>query len=447
MGIRPANWKRRSVHLSPPQLLLLIFIFFILFGTALLKLPFAASEQVSWLDALFTSTSAMTVTGLIVVDTGTAFTTFGEVVIMGLIQVGGLGIMSFAVLIYLMIGKKIGFKKRLVIQQSLNQTSVGGIIRLVKHLFIFSFAVESLALILLASEWIPEYGWKRGLYYSLFHSISAFNNAGFSLWADGLMQYVANPLVNIVISGLFIIGGIGFTVLTDLWYSKKFQKLSLHTKLMLVGTLAINVVAVLVIFILEYNNPKTLASLSTMGKVLGAYFQAVSPRTAGFNTIDIAGMEDSTIIFMILLMFIGAGSASTGGGIKVTTFLVITLTVFAFLRQRKDIHAFRRKIDEAYIYKSLAISMISVVLIFSAMFLLTITEKGAPFIQILFEVVSAFGTVGLSMGLTFSLTAMGKCIIIFVMFTGKLGPLTLAFSLAKKGLDKISYPKEDILTG
>jgi trk system potassium uptake protein len=447
MGKRPVNWKRRSIHLSPPQLLLFIFIFFILFGTALLKLPFAATEPVSWLDALFTSTSAMTVTGLIVVDTGIVFTTFGEVVIMGLIQVGGLGIMSFAVLIYLMLGRKIGFKERLIIQQSLNQTSVGGVIRLVKHLFIFSFAVEGLALILLASEWIPEYGWKQGLYYSLFHSISAFNNAGFSLWADGLMRYVANPLVNIVISGLFIIGGIGFTVLTDLWYSKKFQKLSLHTKLMLVGTLAINVVAMFVIFFLEYNNPKTLANLSTMGKVLGAYFQAVSPRTAGFNSIDIAGMEDSTVIFMMLLMYIGAGSASTGGGIKVTTFLVITFTVFAFLRQRKDIHAFRRKIDETYIYKSLAISMISVVLIFSALFLLTITEKGASFIQILFEVVSAFGTVGLSMGLTFSLTSIGKCVIIFVMFVGKLGPLTLAFSLAKKGTDKISYPKEDILTG
>lgn len=447
MGKRKAKWKRRSVHLSPPQLLLAIFLFFIFLGALLLKLPFASSTSVSWLDALFTSTSAMTVTGLVVVDTGTVFTTFGEVVIMVLIQVGGLGIMSFAVLIYLMLGRRIGFRERLIIQQSLNQTSVGGVIRLVKHLLIFSFAVEGIALILLASEWIPQYGWKQGLYYSLFHSISAFNNAGFSLWADGLVRYVANPLVNIVISALFIIGGIGFTVLMDLWYSKKFENLSLHTKLMLIGTLVINVVAMFVIFFLEYNNPRTLANLSTMGKVLGAYFQAVSPRTAGFNSVDIAGLEDSTIIFMILLMFIGAGSGSTGGGIKLTTFLIITLTVFSFLRQRKEIHVFRRKIDSAYIYKSLAISMTSVVLIFSSMFLLTITEKNAPFIQILFEVVSAFGTVGLTMGLTFNLTALGKCILIFVMFVGKLGPLTLAFSLARAGSAKVSYPKEDLLTG
>jgi trk system potassium uptake protein len=447
LGSKAAKLSRMSVRLSPPQLLLIIFLFFILLGTALLKLPFATTGSINWVDALFTSTSAMTVTGLAVIDTGTAYTTFGEVIIMVLIQIGGLGIMSFAMLIYLMLGKKIGFKERLIIQHALNQTSVGGVIRLVKHLFVFSFIVEGVAMILLASEWIPEYGWGQGLYFSLFHSISAFNNAGFSLWPDSLMGYVGNPLVNFVISGLFIIGGIGFTVLTDLWYSKNIQKLSLHTKLMLVGTLIINVVAVLVIFTLEINNPKTLANLPELDKFLGAYFQAVSPRTAGFNSLDIGSMEEPTIIFIILLMFIGAGSASTGGGIKVTTFLVITFAVLSFLRQKKGIHAFRRKIDDTYIYKSLAISMISVVLIFFAMFLMTITEKGVPFIQILFEVVSAFGTVGLSMGLTFNLTAVGKCIILFVMFVGKIGPLTLAFSLAKKGTDKISYPKEDILTG
>lgn len=447
MGRRASKLRRTSIQLSPPQLLLLVFIFFIMLGAALLKLPFATTGSVSWLDALFTSTSAMTVTGLAVVDTGTAYTTFGQVVILGLIQVGGLGIMSFAMLIYLMLGKKIGFKERLIVQQALNQTSVGGVVRLVKHLFVFSFIVEGFAMILLAAEWIPEYGWKDGLYYSLFHSISAFNNAGFSIWSDSLMGYVGNPLVNFVISGLFILGGIGFTVLTDLWYSKKLQKLSLHTKLMLLGTLVINVAAILVIFALEFNNPKTLANLPAMDKILGAYFQAVTPRTAGFNSLDIGSMEDSTIIFTILLMFIGAGSASTGGGIKLTTFLVITFAVIAFLKQRKEIFIFRRRIAETFIYKSLAISMISVVLVFTGMFLLSMSEKGVPFIQILFEVVSAFGTVGLSMGLTGNLTDFGKGIIIFVMFVGKLGPLTLAFSLAKPGTDKISYPKEDILTG
>ncbi len=439
--------RRKKINVTPPQLLVLVFLFFIILGTFLLKLPFASTVSLSWLDALFTATSAMTVTGLIVVDTGTVYTLFGEVVIMCLIQIGGLGIMSFAVLIYLMLGKKIGFKERLLIQQALNQTSVGGVIRLVKHLFIFSFIVEGIALALLAAKWIPEYGWEKGLYYSLFHSISAFNNAGFSIWPDSLMGYVGSPLVNLVITGLFIIGGIGFTVLTDLWYSKAIRKFSLHTKLMLIGTLGLNLAAMLAVFLLEYSNPNTIGGLPLEDKLLGSYFQAVTPRTAGFNTLDIGSMEPSTILLIIFLMFIGAGSASTGGGIKLTTFIVILLSVVSFLSDRSEIRVFRRTIDRAFIFKALAISMISILLVFAGIFVLTISEHGSPFIQIIFEVVSAFGTVGLSMGLTGSLSWIGKIVIIFIMFTGKLGPLTLAFSLAKTTKDKIRYPKEDILTG
>jgi trk system potassium uptake protein len=413
----------------------------------LLKLPFATTESITWLDALFTTTSAMTVTGLAVVDTGDAFTLFGEVVIMSLIQIGGLGIMSFAVLIFMMLGKKIGFKERLLLQQALNQTSVGGVIKLVKYLFIFSFLVEGFAVLLLASEWVPEFGWRRGLYVSIFHSISAFNNAGFSLWSDSLMGYVGNPIVNITISFLFIVGGIGFTVLVDLWKSKTIRRLSLHTKIMVFGTFVINVFAFMMIFILEYNNPNTLAQLPLLDKLFASYFQAVTPRTAGFNTLDYGSMERSTLLLTILLMFIGAGSASTGGGIKLTTFVVISLSVFAFLKEKREIRIFRRTIDQNYIFKALAVSMISVLLVFTALFFLDMTERNASFLAILFEVVSAFGTVGLSMGITGSLTAIGKWIIIIVMFVGKLGPLTLAFSLSRPDKEKIRYPKEDILTG
>ncbi|NMH68933.1 Ktr system potassium transporter B [Bacillus sp. RO3] len=439
--------KHTVIRLSPPQLLVVTFLFFIIVGMGLLKLPFATTQSITWLDALFTTTSAMTVTGLAVVDTGAAFTLFGEVVIMGLIQIGGLGIMSFAVLIFLMLGKKIGFKERLLVQQALNQTSVGGVIKLVKYLFIFSFIVEGFAVILLASEWVPEYGWGRGLYVSLFHSISAFNNAGFSLWSDSLMGYAGNPMVNITISFLFILGGIGFTVLVDLWKQKTIRKLSLHTKIMIVGTFVINTFAFMMIFILEYNNPHTLAQLPLMDKVFASYFQAVTPRTAGFNTLDYGSMERSTLLLTILLMFIGAGSASTGGGIKLTTFVVILLSVVAFLKQKKEIRILRRTIDETYIFKALAVSMISVLLVFTALFFLNMTEKDSSFLSILFEVVSAFGTVGLSMGITASLTAVGKWILIIVMFVGKLGPLTLAFSLSRPDKEKIRYPKEEILTG
>ncbi|TMU84352.1 Ktr system potassium transporter B [Bacillus sp. BHET2] len=439
--------KQRVIRLSPPQLLVVTFLFFIIVGMGLLKLPFATTEDITWLDALFTTTSAMTVTGLAVVDTGGAFTLFGEVVVMSLIQIGGLGIMSFAVLIFMMLGRKIGFKERLLLQQALNQASVGGVIKLVKYLFFFSFLVEGLAVIILATEWVPEFGWRHGLYVSVFHSISAFNNAGFSLWSDSLMGYAGSPVVNLTISFLFIVGGIGFTVLVDLWKSKTIRRLSLHTKIMLLGTFIINVIAFMMIFVLEYNNPNTLAQLPLPDKLFASYFQAVTPRTAGFNSLDYGSMERSTLLLTILLMFIGAGSASTGGGIKLTTFVVISLSVFAFLKDKKEIRIFRRTIGQMHIFKALAISMISVLLIFTALFFLDMTERDTSFLALVFEVVSAFGTVGLSMGITASLSAVGKWIIIVVMFTGKLGPLTLAFSLSRPDKEKIRYPKEDILTG
>ncbi|MGM0890806.1 MAG: TrkH family potassium uptake protein [Bacillota bacterium] len=437
----------KYIRLNPSQLLVLVFLFFIILGTILLKLPFSTTNSVSWIDALFTATSAMTVTGLAVVDTGTAYTTFGQLVILTLIQVGGLGIMSFAILIFMMLGKKIGFKERIIIQQALNQTSLGGVIKLVKNLFLYSFTIEIIAMLILAMRWVPEYGWGKGMYYSLFHSISAFNNAGFSIWSDSLMGYVGDPLVNLVISLLFIVGGIGFTVLSDMWHKRSFKKLSLHSKLMIGGTFVINLLAMIIVFSLEYRNPNTLGTLSSLGdKLWASYFQAVTPRTAGFNTLDIGSLHEATITFMLLLMFVGAGSASTGGGIKLTTFLVIVLSVLTFLRDKRQITIGNRAIKEKVIVRSLAISTISILFIFLGIFILNITEP-EPFLKILFEVISAFGTVGLSMGITADLSDIGKIIIVFIMFLGKLGPLTLAFSLAKPDQEKIRYPSEDILTG
>lgn len=433
--------------LNPSQLLTVVFLFFILLGMMLLKLPISTTDWVSWTDALFTATSAMTVTGLAVVDTGTVFTTFGQSVILILIQVGGLGIMSFAVLIFIMLGKKIGLKERLIIQHALNQTSLGGVLKLVKNLFIYSLTIELIAMLMLALRWVPEYGWGKGLYYSLFHSISAFNNAGFSIWSDSLMRYAGDPLVNLVISFLFIIGGIGFTVLSDLWHKRSLEKLSLHSKLMIGGTFVINLLAMLIVFYLEYHNPKTLGTLASLSdKLWASYFQAVTPRTAGFNTLDIGSLHEGTISFMLLLMFVGAGSASTGGGIKLTTFLVILLSVLTFLRQKTQIKIGKRAIKDQIVIRSLAISTISILFIFLAVFILNITEQD-PFLEILFEVISAFGTVGLSMGITAELSDIGKIIIVFIMFLGKLGPLTFAFSLARPQKDKIRYPDEDVLTG
>ncbi|AZB44969.1 Ktr system potassium transporter B [Bacillus sp. FJAT-42376] len=437
----------KVIKLKPSQLLVLTFAIGIIAGTCLLKLPISTTNGISWVDSLFVTTSAMTVTGLSSVDPSQAFTMFGQTVIALLIQLGGLGIMSFAVLIYLMLGRKVGIKDRIVMQQALNQTNIGGVIRLVKYMFIFAFGIELFAMIFLSFVWVPEFGWGKGLFYSFFHAISAFNNAGFGLFSNNLMDYVGNPIVNIVISLLFIIGGIGFTVLVDIWQKKKFKKFSLHTKIMLVATLIINLVSMLILFVLEYGNPGTLGGLSLGDKLWASWFQAVSPRTAGFNTLDIGAMHEASLFYIIILMFIGAGSASTGGGIKLTTAMVILLATLTFLKGKKEINLGRRALDSGYIVRALSISIVSILFIIGAVFLMTITENES-FLEILFEVVSAFGTVGLSMGVTAKFTAFGKIVLVFIMFLGKLGPLTLIYSLATpSGKQMVRYPKEDILTG
>ncbi|MEQ6376960.1 TrkH family potassium uptake protein [Bacillaceae bacterium S4-13-56] len=439
--------KNKVIKISPPQFLLLIFLLFIVFGTILLKIPAATHGSISWLDSLFTATSAMTVTGLVVVDTGTAFTIFGQMVILFLIQVGGIGIMTFAVFIFLVLGRKIGLKERLLVGNSLNQTSLGGLIRLVKRILLYSLIIEGIAFIFLTLRWGPMLGWRDAIYAAFFHSISAFNNAGFSIWSDSLSGYVGDPVINIIITLLFIIGGLGFTVLFDLWRTKEFHQLSLHSKLMIKSTIIINLLTMILFFVLEYSNPDTIGSLSLGEKLWASYFQAVTPRTAGFNTLDIGSLQDPTLFFTIFLMFIGAGSASTGGGIKVTTFLAITLAATAYMRGKEDIDISERALSQGTVFRSLAISILSVGIIFLGLFILTISEYGESFIALFFEVVSAFGTVGLSMGITASLSAIGKLVIICIMFIGKLGPLTLAFSIAAPTTKLIRYPKEEILTG
>ncbi|PGZ95970.1 potassium transporter TrkH [Bacillus pseudomycoides] len=438
--------KLTNIKLSPPRVLILSFVILSIIGTCLLKLPIATTTHISWIDALFTTVSAFTVTGLGVVDTGTVFTLFGQLVILTLIQVGGLGIMSFAILIFIMLGKKIRLQNRILLQQALNQTNIGGVIRLAKALFLFSFTVECVAALLLALEWIPRYGFSKGLYYSFFHSISAFNNAGFSIWSDNLMSQAHSVLVNLVISSLIILGGIGFTVIVDIKHKRNFANLSLHSKLMLSSTLLVNASATILIFIFEFHNPLSMKGFTPFQEGLAAYFQSVTTRTAGFNTIDISHLTKPTLLLMMLLMFIGAGSASTGGGIKLTTFLIMMLGVLKFLYGQDDIIIFRKSIKDSYIVKSLAITIISILFIFFAMLILSITEQ-APLIMSAFEVFSAFGTVGLTMGLTTKLTIIGKIVIIFMMFFGKMGPLTFAFSFARRKRTKIKYPNEDLLTG
>lgn len=439
--------KQSTSHLNPSVTVVLSFFVLILVGTVLLKLPIATTETISWLNTLFTATSAVTVTGLIVVDTGTAFTLFGQTVIMFLMQLGGLGLMTSAVSIFFIFKRKIGMQQRNLIRASLNQDSSGGIIRLVRYLLFFSLSIELIGFILLSIKWIPEFGFSKGAFYSLFHTVAAFNNAGFSLWSDNLSSYVGDPVVNLTITSMFVLGGIGFTVLLDVWNKRKFKTLTLHSKVMIVGTLVINIIAIISIFILEYSNPQTLGSLSFEDKAWSAYFQGLTPRTAGFNSIDISALTLPTMLLIVILMFIGAGSASTGSGIKLSTFIILLLTTITTLKGGEEVSLFGRRLKNSAVLRALTLTLISFLLVFVAIFVLTVTENGS-FIAIVFEVVSAFGTVGLSTGLTTELSTIGRFVIMSVMFVGRIGPITIAsILLTSKNPSLIRYPQENIFVG
>lgn len=438
--------KKKRFTVSPPLLIAGSFLFLIVVGTLCLKLPFATTTPISWTDALFVATSATTVTGLSVFDPGTTLTIFGQLVLLFLIQCGGIGLMTFAVALLIVLGKKIGLQHRVYLQESFNQNSVGGIVNLVKLILTFVLTVEAIAIVIMTLHWLPRFGFTDALYLSVFHVVSAFNNAGFSLFPDNLIGFSADPIVNIVLSALFILGGLGFTVVIDIYQKKTFRQWSLHTKMMITGTIVINVIAALTIFLLEYGNPATLGNMPLYEKIMASYFQGVSPRTAGFNTLNFGDMEDPTLLFTMLLMFIGGGSASTASGIKLTTFIVVILATIAFLRQRGEPDLFGRSIRMDTVIRSLAITTISLLLVIAFIFMLTVTEK-IPFLPLAFEVVSAFGTVGLSMGITNQLSDLGEVLLSMVMFVGRIGPLTLFFLLMKPKKVHYRYPYDQIFTG
>ncbi|XKI13396.1 Trk-type K+ transport system, membrane component [Sporosarcina sp. ANT_H38] len=438
--------KKYRRHISPPVMIAGNFLLLILIGTLLLKLPIATEQPISWIDALFTVTSATTVTGLIVFDPGSTLTLFGEIILLSLIQLGGIGLMVFAVAILLLLGRKIGMQNRIYLQESFSFQTLGGMVKFVRQILLFVLIVEGIAIIILSFYWIPTFGLQDGIYYSIFHVISAFNNAGFSLFPDNLVQFVNDPLVNLVLSSLLIIGGLGFVVVLDLIKKKSFVHWSLHTKMMITGTIALNCVATMTIFVLEFNNVLTIADFSMSDKLLASYFQAVSPRTAGFNTISIGEMEDSSLLFTMFLMFIGGGSASTASGIKLTTFMIIVLATISYFRSIREPHLFGRTIKFDIIFRSLAIATVSTMIVFIFIFLLTITET-IPIFPLAFEVFSAFGTVGLSMGVTEDFSDIGRVLLCAVMFLGRIGPLTLFFLLLKPKKESFRYPYDQVQSG
>ncbi|ARE86778.1 Ktr system potassium uptake protein B [Clostridium formicaceticum] len=446
--------KLGQLHFEPTQILVMGFAVVILIGAILLNLPIASQDgsSVGFINALFTATSAVCVTGLIVVDTGTYWTVFGKTVIVILIQVGGLGFMTMATMFAILLGKKISLKERLIMQEALNQYSLEGIVRFTKYIIIGTFMIEGLGAFFLSFRFVPEYGWVKGIAYSIFHAISAFCNAGFDLIGEGkgLTPYVADPIVNLTIGFLVIVGGIGFSVMVDLMNNKNLKRLSLHTKMVLFITILLLLIGFGGFLVLEWNNPETLGELSVGGKLLGGFFQSMTTRTAGFNTIALDAMTNASKLLTIALMYIGGSPASTAGGIKTATLGVILFTVISVIRGKEDTELFHRRIPRDIVNRAITVAVIGITLIIIITMVLTITETGASFLDVLFEATSAFGTVGLSLGITSELTTLGRMVIIFMMFAGRVGPLTIAYALARqqrKNKGIIKYPEGKIIVG
>lgn len=436
------------LELNPAQTIIAGFAAIILAGGLVLSMPAAAADgqPTPFLTALFTATSATCVTGLVVVDTADHWSTFGQLVIMLLIQFGGLGYMTVATLMAMAIGRRIGLRERLVLQEAHNLYTLGGIVRFTRTVVLITAAIEAIGAILLMLRWRPDFGLARAAYLGIFHSISAFNNAGFDLMGGfrSLTGYAGDVSVNLTIALLIILGGLGFTVLVDLGRPKRF---TLHAKVVLATTAILIVAGTALVLLLEFRNPDTLGRLPAWQRVLAAFFQSVTPRTAGFNTVDVGRLLDPTLMLLIALMFIGASPGGTGGGIKTTTFVAPMAVIVAMLRGRPDPELFWRRLPSVVVYKAVTIALVGLAFVVTMATALAFTER-VEFIQALFEVTSAFGTVGLSTGITPSLSTVGRIIIMLTVFTGRVGLLTMAFALTHRQQPaNFRFPEERIMIG
>ena len=438
--------------LSPTRIIVSSFALIILIGSILLNLPFASNDGMSigLINAVFTATSATCVTGLVIADTLTQWTLFGQIVILVLIQVGGLGLITLATFFSILLGRKISMKGKIIAQESISNYSFTQITGMMKRIVLITFAVELLGAIFLSFRFIPRFG-IRGIYMSIFHSISSFCNAGFDLMGDyrSLTEFNGDPVVIYTTAILIIIGGLGFIVWQDLYDYHNLHRLYLHTKIVLIMSFSLIVFGAVFFIIQEYGNPETMGSLTFFEKINAAVFQSVTCRTAGFNTLPINELSEVSKITSILLMFIGAAPGSTGGGIKVTTFGIIMIAIASNIKGNNDTIILRRKVSQEVINKAISIASLSIVLIFMMTIIIIDVEK-IDFVNVLYEVTSAFGTVGLSTGITPSLHNISKLLLVVTMFLGRVGPLTFAIAVAMKE-NKTSrnsvYPEGKIMVG
>ncbi len=450
---------RRMLELHPSNLLVGIFTTFIIIGAIALKLPIATEDGISFVDALFTATSATCVTGLMVVDAGTSFTLFGQLVILALVQIGGLGIMTFSTVFMLILGRALSMRESSIIFESFDQRRKLSIPDLLKKVMALTFSVELIGGLALFFHWLPDYGPQKAAYYALFHAVSGFCNAGITLFPDSLISFSDDIVVNGVIATLIVIGSLGFVTIVELQMFASHRgksakpRLSLNGKLVLTVTFALIVSGAVLTFLMEKDN--VLAGMPFWHQCMASLFQSIT-RTAGFITVDFQNFSNGTIYLFILLMFIGAAPGSVGGGIKVTTFGIIIAMGRARLQAREKVNVFDRTIPERIIYRSVSILFISSLLVVLFTMILLITESGGQgtygqremFMEIMFEVVSAFGTVGLSTGATGQLSEFGKVMITLLMLIGRLGPLTVTMAVGRKTPRGVyHYSEEDVMVG
>ncbi len=442
---------------TPGQMMVIGFGFVILMGSFLLMTPLASANGnwTNFIDSLFTATSAVCVTGLVVVDTGLYWSFFGKVVIILLIQIGGVGFMSISTSVALILGKKINLRQRILIKEAMNQNELSGSVRLVIQVIKFTLLIELVGALIFSFVYIPEFGVVNGAGISIFHAISSFCNAGFDLMGGVTGQYTSiikhynNPIIVFGTASLIILGGLGFPVLIGIKRAKKFRELNLNSKMVICTTLILIFAGTVLVFLGEFDNAKSIANMNIWDKFQVSFFQSVTTRTAGFATVDLTKFRESTLFVMIILMFIGASPASTGGGIKTTTVAVIFMAVKAFLKNENEITVYKRRINIFIFRKALGVFVVGVVAVVIGTFVINISQNSHfTLLSSAFEVSSAFATVGLSLGGSNNLNEFGKILIALFMFAGRVGSLTIFTSFIHESkVKKVRFPEEKILVG
>ena len=453
--IRIKNFFSR--HFSPTRIFVLSFAGVIITGAVLLWFPFSATKgNLRFVDALFTSTSGVCVTGLVVVDVGKDLSTLGQVITIFLFQIGGLGIITFSTVFFVLMGRGISFKGRDIVQSTFLHTPRRDFIVIAKAVLVFTFIIESLGTLLLFIRFSNDFPIGTALYHAVYNAISAFNNCGYSLFSDNLMGYQGDPIVNLTIMGLIVLGGIGFIVQYEVLSKLRGiqKKLSVHSKIVIITTSVLILSGAILFYVFERDH--IIKDVPVQNKILASFFQSVTPRTAGFNTVDIGLLTNATILLMIVLMFIGASPGSTGGGVKTTSAALLVMMIWNRLKGNEEVNIFNRTVPREIMSRTISIifaSAFSVAIITSVLLIfgegkLPQTESRHFFVEYLFDTVSAFGTVGLSMGITPKLIDLQKYALILMMFVGRVGPLTLAFSLSRStGGKGLTYAEEGVMVG